>query len=214
MKKFIVFDLDGTLVDTLLGLTKASNELMEKYNYPYRYSYSEVKEFIGNGARKLFLRLTHRSQFDETLEKEYLDFLKIYEEAQYISKPYDGVINLLKKLNKKGVFLIIYSNKPHDILIKLVQEVFKDIKFLSVEGYKEGNKVKPDIEVLEKILNENDLNSYEGIYVGDSYTDYLTAMNIHMDMIFMTYGYCHKDELNKIDCIKLDNFKDIGNYIK
>ena len=68
--------------------------------------------------------------------------------------------------------------------------------------------------MLNKILLENELNPYEGIYVGDSYTDYLTAMNLHMDMILLTYGYCHKEDQNKFDCIKIDNFKDILNYIK
>lgn len=214
MKKFVIFDFDGTLLDTLKGLTNASNLLMERFNYPYRYTYDDVKEFIGNGARKLFLKLTHRSEFDEELEKQYQVFLKYYEETQYVSPPFNGVIKTLKKLNKKDIKIIIYSNKPDDILNKIVEVSLKDIKILKAQGVIEGHKVKPDVTLLNKILLENGLNSYEGIYVGDSYTDYLTAMNLHMDMILLTYGYCHKEDQNKIECIKIDNFKDILNYIK
>lgn len=214
MKKFIIFDFDGTLVDTLKGLTNASNLLMEEFNYPYRYSYEEVKEFIGNGARILFLKLTHRSDFDDNLEHQYQQFLKLYEKTQYISPPFDGVVETLKVLNDKGIKIIIYSNKPDDILNKIVKYALKDIKILKIQGFLEGYKVKPDVTLLNKILLENNLNAYEGLYVGDSYTDYLTAMNLHMDMIFLTYGYCHKDDKNKFECTKIDNFRDILNYIK
>lgn len=214
MKKFVIFDFDGTLLDTLKGLTNASNLLMEKFNYPYRYSYDEVKEFIGDGARKLFLRLIHRSDFDEELEKQYQEFLKYYEETQYISPPFKGVIKTLKKLNKDGIKIIIYSNKPDDILNKIVNASLKDIKILKTQGFVEGYKVKPDVTLLNRILKENNLSPYEGLYVGDSYTDYLTAMNLHMDMIFLTYGYCHKEDQDKFSCIKLNNFQDILNYIK
>lgn len=214
MKKFVIFDFDGTLLDTLKGLTNASNLLMERFNYPYRYTYDDVKEFIGNGARKLFLRLTHRSEFDEELENQYQVFLKYYEETQYVSPPFNGVIKTLKKLNKMDIKIIIYSNKPDDILNKIVDASLKNIKILKTQGFIEGYKAKPDVTLLNKILLENGLNPYEGIYVGDSYTDYLTAMNLHMDMILLTYGYCHKEDQNKFDCIKIDNFKDILNYIK
>lgn len=214
MKKFVVCDLDGTLIDTLIGLTKASNEFMEINNYPYRYEYNDVKELIGNGARKLFLGLTHRSNFDENLEQQYNEFLKIYEKNQYVSKPYPKVIEVLKELNKKDIKIIIYSNKPKEILDKLVNYLFKDIEILKVLGSEPQYKVKPDVTLLNKVLEEFDLSNYEGLYIGDSYTDYLTAINAKMDMLFLTYGYCHNDEKKRINCIKIANFDEILNYLK
>lgn len=214
MKKFIVFDLDGTLIDTLEGLTVACSKFLDEFNFPYRYEKSEIKEFIGNGSRKLFLSITHRLSFDDQLEEYYKEFLKIYEETQYISEPFPEVRETLKKLNKMNVDLIIYSNKPNDILVKLINSKFSDIKFLKLQGNDENYKTKPDVTLLNKILDENNLNHLEGLYVGDSYTDFLTAINAQMDMLFLNYGYCHKKDAKKIECIKINYFNEILNYLK
>ena len=109
MKNFVVFDLDGTLIDTLNGLTKTSNDFLLKFNYPYHYTKEEVKNFIGNGAKKLFLSIIKKTEFDENSEKEYQDFLKLYEKDQYNSEPFLNVIETLKRLKSQDKKLIIYS---------------------------------------------------------------------------------------------------------
>ena len=214
MKKFVVLDLDGTLIDTLKGLTLASNIFLNKYNYPFKYTNNEVKRFIGNGARKLFLSLVKKQEFNEKLEEEYIEFLKIYEESQYTSEPYPNVRETLRRLNTRGVKLIIYSNKPNNILQKLIKEKLNEIKFLVIQGQDENYPPKPDITLLNKILTENNLNPLYGLYVGDSYTDYLTSINAHMDMCFCTYGYAKEEDINKIECIHIRHFNEILNFIK
>lgn len=214
MKNFVILDLDGTIVDTLEGLTKAANLVMEEFNYPYRYDREEVKEFIGNGARKLFLSLTHRLTFDEKLENEYKVFLQYYEQNQYTSKPYPTVVSSLKKLNKNKIKIIIYSNKPNKILHKLVNEVFKGVDFSFIQGQDDRYLPKPDVILLKEICYNLRLNPLNGLYVGDSFTDYLTACNMQMDMAFCTYGYVHKGEKEKIHAHFIDRFDEIFALLK
>lgn len=214
MKNFVVFDLDGTLIDTLNGLTKTSNDFLLKYNYPYHYTKEEVKNFIGNGAKKLFLSIIKKTEFDENSEKEYQDFLKLYEKDQYNSEPFLNVIETLKRLKSQDKKLIIYSNKPNHILQKLISSKLSMINFDYIQGQDDNYPPKPDVQLLKLILNKLELVPINGLYVGDSYTDFLTSINIKMDMCFCEYGYAKKEDLDKIICNHITNFAEILNYIK
>ena len=96
MKNFVVFDLDGTLIDTLTGLTEAVNKTLKELNLPYSYKRDEVMTFIGRGAKRLFNLATK----NENNPAEFTLFLKIYEKDQYISEPYEHVLETLKELEK------------------------------------------------------------------------------------------------------------------
>ena len=189
MKNFVVLDLDGTLLDTLLGITRAMNEGLKFYNYPYSYYYETIKTFIWNGARKLFLRATKKEKFYDELEIQYKKFCEFYEKYQYVSKPYPEVVETLKELNKRDIKLIIYSNKPNFLLQKVVERVLPNIDFLEVLGQVDEYPNKPDVTLLNEVLKEHNLSHLNGIYVGDSLTDNQTAINAQMDFLFLTYGY-------------------------
>lgn len=210
MVDYIVFDLDGTLLDTLEGLTLAVNEALSELNAPYFYSKEEMKNFIGNGAHKLFTRALKR----KPTEEEFALFLKKYESCQYVSKAFPNVISTLKELENIGIKLIILSNKPDYILQKLIANNLKGIKFSYVQGQDFNYPPKPDVTLLNVILKKLDLIDKKGLFVGDSIVDVLTANNASLDSIILTYGYGKKEDfVNEKNIRLIDDFKEVKNYI-
>lgn len=210
MVDYIVFDLDGTLLDTLEGLTLAVNETLSELNAPYFYSKEEMKSFIGNGAHKLLTKALKR----KPTEEEFALFLKKYESCQYVSKAFPNVISTLKELEALNIKLIIFSNKPDYILQKLIANNLKGIKFSYVQGQDFNYPPKPDVTLLNVILKKLDLIDKKGLFVGDSIVDVLTANNANLNSIILTYGYGKKEDLNNEKAIKLiDNFEEVKKYI-
>ena len=189
MKKFVVFDLDGTLIDTLEGITKSVNDTLSVLNKKSDYTKSEIASFIGHGARRLFY-LSYQGDFTED---EFSLYLKYYEKDQYVSSLYPHVHEVLKELNKKLV-----SNKLSDIKLEFIQ------------GQDKNYPPKPDVTLLRKILNSLNLDPKDGIYVGDSDVDTYTARNIGMPSIILSYGYGDKKLISesKPDYY-IDDFRDI-----
>ncbi len=210
MVDYIVFDLDGTLLDTLEGLTLAVNEALKELNVPYFYSKEEVKSFIGNGAYKLLARALKR----KPTEEEFALFLKKYESCQYASKAFPNVISTLKELENIGIKLIILSNKPNHILQKLIANNLSEIDFSYVQGQDFNYPPKPDVTLLNVILKKLDLIDKKGLFVGDSIVDVLTANNANLDTVILTYGYGKKEDLMSEKTINLiDNFEEVKKYI-
>lgn len=191
MDKFVVFDLDGTLIDTLTGLTEAVNLTLKEINKPYIYTKEEVKTFIGRGAKRLFA-LAFKNDNNPA---EFELFLKNYERCQYISEVFPGVKKTLLSLKEKGYKLIIYSNKPDSILQKLVKEKLGDADFSYVQGQDNRYPPKPDITLLTNILNKLNLKAEDGIYVGDSIVDLETARNASMKCVIFSFGYGDQKEI-------------------
>ena len=206
MKKFVVFDLDGTLIDTLEGITKSVNDTLSVLNKKSDYTKSEIASFIGHGARRLFY-LSYQGDFTED---EFSLYLKYYEKDQYVSSLYPHVHEVLKELNKKDIKIIIFSNKPNEILQKLVSNKLSDIKLEFIQGQDKNYPPKPDVTLLRKILNSLNLDPKDGIYVGDSDVDTYTARNIGMPSIILSYGYGDKKLISesKPDYY-IDDFSDI-----
>ena len=210
MFDYIVFDLDGTLIDTLEGLTVAVNKTMEQLNLKYQYSKEEVKTFIGRGAKKL-LTLALKREFSE---EEFKLFLNNYEAFQYVSKPFKNVIETLKILNAKNIPLIIYSNKPDEILQKLITASLKGINFLYIQGQDLKYPPKPDVTLLNQIIAKFNLFNKKGLYVGDSIVDIQTANNANMKCLILTYGYGKKEEMDKEENkTYIKDFKEILTYL-
>lgn len=194
MKKFIVFDLDGTLINTAQGITKAVNNTLLHFNYPYQYSIEEVESFLGNGAWVLYQKVTKKAEVDRN---EYAYFQIEYVKCQGISEVFPKVIETLQTLINKGFYLIIFSNKPDGALQFLVHDKLHDINWTAVQGNTPNYPTKPDPTCLFKVLDSYDLrvNSI-GYYVGDCYVDCLTARNAHLKSVIVTYGY---GDYSKID---------------
>lgn len=188
MNKFVIFDLDGTLINTLTGLTACVNLTFKKLGINFVYDKCVVKTFIGNGAKILFKRAL--KPFKEFEEKDYELFLKCYEETQYVSEVYPEVEETLELLQKKGYWLGILSNKPDEILQKLIKIKLNKINFLVIQGQDNKYPCKPDPKLInEKIIDKYSLNRDNGFYVGDSYVDVELAKNTNLCSILVTYGY-------------------------
>lgn len=211
MGKAVIFDLDGTLIDTLKGITKALNETLKELNIPYFYNEEIVRTFIGNGARTLFFKGIKR----EFSEEEYSLFLKNYEKYQYISPLYNNVLNTLKLIKNKGYLLFIYSNKPNELLSLLIKEKFKeDIAiFKEIKGEDKNYPKKPDPTYLNELFNKYDIDKLNSYYIGDSITDINLSKNVSIKSIIVSYGYGNKKELKESNYL-INDFKEILDIIK
>lgn len=210
MDKFVVFDLDGTLIDTLTGLTEAVNLTLKEINKPYTYKKEEVKTFIGRGAKRLFALASK----NDNNPAEFDLFLKNYEKCQYISEVFPGVKKTLLALIAKGYKLIIYSNKPDAILQKLIKEKLGDIDFSYVQGQDNRYPPKPDITLLTNILNKLNLKAEDGIYVGDSIVDLETARNAKMKCVIFSFGYGDQKEIiNSAPDFYFDKFEKLNDIL-
>jgi len=193
--KAIIFDLDGTLLNSLVDIADSVNFVLKKYNLPV-HSIEEYKLFIGSGIEKLVERALPDNISDENFKK-YLDEIKSVYEKNQISKtkPYDGILEMLKILNNKGVSLNILSNKPIDFTKMVVEHFLGDIKFDNVLGAREGVPKKPNPQAVSEIIDNLKLNKEEVLYVGDTGTDMQTAENAGLTSVGVLWGFRGLEEL-------------------
>lgn len=213
MQKFVIFDLDGTLIDTVEGITIAANKYLKDHSIPFVYTKKDISSFIGNGAPILFKRMMKEYEYTDS---DYEEFLTYYRDNQKYSVVYDSVICCLKELIKRDYYLFILSNKPDSLLQILIPELLKDIEFKYIQGQDNNYPTKPDVTLLnEKTINKFNLDPKNGFYVGDSYVDVLTAKNASLKSIFVTYGY--GDNQKAIDLrpdYVINEFKEIMEILK
>ncbi|MFA6667397.1 MAG: HAD-IA family hydrolase [Bacilli bacterium] len=212
MKRFIIFDLDGTLIDTCGGITVAVNNTLKHFNYPFTYLPSEVKYFLGHGARYLYSKATKKEEIDEN---EYNFFTVEYVKTQGVSKPYPSVKETLQKLYRKGYGLLIFSNKPNGALQFLIKDKLGDIPWLAVQGNVPEYPAKPNPTLLNKVISDLGLTGEEGYYVGDCYVDVETANNAKLKSIILKQGYGDYEGIYnyKPDYV-IDDFKGLVSLFK
>lgn len=195
MKKAVIFDLDGTLLNTIDDLGDSVNYVLKKHNYP-TFSIEEYKYKVGNGMRKLIERSLPKSeQTDEKIEQILAEFMAYYGEHKMDkTAPYDNIEQLLKTLKQKGVKTAVVTNKAHISAKPLMDEVFPDL-FDAVIGQKEGVPTKPDPTSVFAVLKELGVSADECLYLGDSGVDMQTAKNAGIFGIGVLWGFRKADEL-------------------
>lgn len=189
--KLIIFDLDGTLLDTLDDLSAAVNYAMEQRGFP-QHTREEYMKMVGHGARNLMsqaLPLEHAH--DEALIDAVLADFRSYYNAHIdvYTKPFPGIPQLLDRLHQKDIKLAVASNKFQEGTEHLIKEFFPDIPFVAILGNRPSNPLKPDPEVVEEILQKAGLSKADTIMVGDSDTDMETAVNGGIRGIAVGWGY-------------------------
>ena len=192
IKKLVLFDLDGTLLDTLKDLTAAVNHILEELGYPKR-SAEEVRSYLGNGAREL-VRLALPCAVEDKLLDEYLEKYKKYYNAhsKIETKPYSGVVELLGELKARGVRTAVVSNKPDLATKELCREYFGDLVDLAV-GDRADIERKPAAAPV--LLAMSALECNIAVHVGDSDVDVETAKNANIPCVAVTWGFRDRDEL-------------------
>lgn len=190
MKKLVIFDLDGTLLNTIDDLGEAANYALKNAGYP-THTIASYPYFVGNGVTKLLERvLPEEAQNDEnvrTLRKYFMEYYEVHNTDN--TNPYPGINELLSELESAGVKLAVASNKYDSAVKKLINHYFPHIKWSAIEGQKEGIPVKPDPSIVFDILSKCPTPKSEVLYIGDSGIDMETARRACVTSCGVTWGF-------------------------
>lgn len=193
MKNAVIFDLDGTLLDTLEDLADSVNVTLEYMNYPKR-TLEEIRSFVGNGMRQLINCAVPSGIPEAKIEDAFDYFCKYYfAHCNEKTKPYSGIPELLNELVRRNYKLAIVSNKRDEAVKELCRLYFSMIEVTA--GDKPGRNRKPAPDGVEYVLKQLDCEKNEAVYVGDSEIDILTAGNTGIDCISVTWGFRTEREL-------------------
>lgn len=167
MKKLIIFDLDGTLLNTIADLAQSTNHALQALGYP-THPESAYNFMVGNGINKLFERALPKGEKSEEnvlrVRKEFVPYYDVHNADK--SRPYPGIPELLEQLQEKGMILAVASNKYQSATVKLISHYFPNIRFTAVFGQREGVNVKPDPTVVHDILDITRISREDVLYVG------------------------------------------------
>ena len=186
--KLAVFDMDGTILNTLEDLADTLNYTLAKHGFPER-TVPEVKSFIGNGVRHLIMRGAPENTDDVTLADMYADFRKYYKvHCMDKTAPYDGITDLLKNLRDRGIKTAVISNKADFAVGELCEKYFNGL-FDKAFGEREGVPRKPAPDAVFEMMRFFDCSKDETVYIGDSEVDLETARRAGIGCIIVDWGY-------------------------
>lgn len=192
--KAVLFDMDGTVLDTLEDLKDAVNVTLRAFDMPER-SLEEVRCFVGNGALRLFEQAVPDGSSEATVQRTLAWFKEYYDKHCLIkTAPYDGIMELLAELKAQGVKLAVVSNKPHSAVQELSKLFFSDYMEYSI-GQQDSIARKPAPDMLLLTVDRMGLELSDCVYVGDSEVDVATAKNTGMDCIAVSWGFRTVPEL-------------------
>ena len=197
MIKAVIFDMDGTIADTLKSIADCSNEILEKHNLEER-NIEKYKYYLDDGFSEMFKRIFKNMNIKnkELLIKLYGEMIELYNKRMLETTAlYDGIRELLTELKERGIKLAVFTNKNHNSAVKILSNVFGKEYFDAIEGFRPGRSPKPDIEGIEDIMTELSLNSEEILYVGDSDTDMICGKRAKLKTIGVLWEFRTEDEL-------------------
>lgn len=195
MIKLVIFDLDGTLLNTLEDLKECTNYILRKYHFP-EHPLDSYRYFVGNGITVLIEKAIPPGTSDQLKKQILQDFLVYYDiHKADITKPYPGIVSLLETLQDKGIQLAVASNKIHEAMAPLMKHYFPSIDFLAAYGSKEGVPPKPHPQIVEDIISLTNLDHSQILYVGDTKVDMDTAHHANLKAVGVLWGFRDRDEL-------------------
>lgn len=192
----MIFDLDGTLLDTIADLAAATNFALRAYNHPV-HEVDKYRYFVGDGVRKLVERALPEDARSPIHIDEVLGYFRQYymRHCEDLTAPYPGIVELLSGLQDAGVKLAVASNKFQIGTESLVKRFFPNINFVAVLGQREGVPVKPNPQIIFDIIQLAGVTKEQTLYVGDSGVDMQTAVAAGVDSVGVLWGFRTADEL-------------------
>lgn len=196
MKKLAIFDLDGTLLNTIKDLGTACNHALQEHGYS-PHPIATYPYMVGNGVRRLLQRAQPDAD-EETIDRLLASFKEYYNlHNTDFTTPYNGIVELLQELAARDIKIAVASNKYHEATIQIVKHFFPDIPFAAIMGQEEGRPVKPDPSIVFAILNQCPTPKSEVIYIGDSAVDMETAHRACVLSVGVTWGFRPVSELRQ-----------------
>jgi phosphoglycolate phosphatase len=210
----VIFDLDGTLLNTLHDLTDSVNYALEQFGFPLR-SVEEIRQFVGNGV-KVLLDLAVPNNTPPEITHECLNLYKVHYNTnmQNKTKPYEGILDLLHNLKEMGIKLAVVSNKYDAAVKSLCKDYYSDYIIIAIGESSEVAK-KPAPDSVYTALSKLDSVKEEAIYVGDSEVDVRTAHNAGVPCIGVTWGFRSREVLSREGAeMIIDTPSELITYIK
>ena len=196
MKKLVIFDLDGTLLNTIADLAAATNHALQHYGYP-THDTDAYRYFVGNGINKLFERSLPETERTEAnvlkIRSQFIPYYNIHNAD--LSRPYPGIEQVLHTLQANQILIGVASNKYQAATSKLIAQYFPDIQFVEVLGQREGVPAKPDPQAVLEIMEKADVSREDVAYIGDSCVDMETGKNAGVTTIGASWGFRPRTEL-------------------
>ncbi|MCR5121096.1 MAG: HAD family hydrolase [Ruminococcus sp.] len=190
-----IFDLDGTLADSIYDLADAVNKALAEGGFP-THDYDEYRHFVGNGAKKLIERALPEGSPPELRDRIHAAFSANYRACCLDkTKPYDGIPELIGRLREQGVLCAVASNKPDEFSALIVESLFGKGVFSLIRGKRDGTPTKPAPDIVYSIAEELDCDLGNAVYIGDSDVDVQTAHNAGLKCIGCAWGFRGEEEL-------------------
>lgn len=198
MKQLVIFDLDGTLLNTISDLGTAANYALEKAGYP-THPLDSYPFFVGNGVTRLLERVAPEEARSESSIAQLRRFFMEYYGKHLTdnTKPYPGIVDLLRDLRANGINIAVASNKYQAAVEELIHHYFGDLEWSAVEGNKDNYPVKPDPSIVFDILGKCPTPKAAVLYVGDSGVDMETARRACIESVGVTWGFRPVKELRQ-----------------
>lgn len=217
MRKACVFDLDGTLTDTLESLTISVNMTLEEMGLS-AITDQQCRVFVGNGAKVLLQKALMASgdAKAERIEEAMQRYKRIFDQhCTYHVVPYEGIREMLTELKKEGYCLAVLSNKPHKQTVSVVEAIFGKGEFELIQGQRDGIPRKPDPTAVLEMLRQLESSPESAVYIGDSEVDVATGLAAGMQTIGVTWGFRDKKILEEAGAKKTaDHPREIVTLIK
>lgn len=196
----VIFDMDGTILNTLDDMTDSINVILKKYNLPL-HTLDEVRYMVGNGIPKLIERAIPQGRGNPDFDNILKDFISWYEAHCAIkTAPYEGVVDCIKKLRAAGLKIAVNTNKVEQAAVALCDDYFPGL-FDVISGSRPGMPPKPAPDGIYEILKRADMDGksqgQKAVFIGDSDVDMQTGMNAGLDVIGVDWGFRGKDFLHE-----------------